>query len=334
MPGFVEFRTNADAFSEWVKEYAYAALITIEAAFEAQGRALCDRLMKFTPPLAGKSIKRGLWSRDIAGMRSYKASLMSRNGGDVKAAFAQFSPFTDPEIEDYSARHIGERRVELDIRKIIKGVRGAAMPPPAQRARVFVSQNHGQPQQELDWAVRQRCQGREAFRIYADKSGNVYGVDAQHFLPNATMADLKKIHAEHRGKRGRVTTAGQKDIVIGRWRWLNIAVVNESIAEEYIELQKKMVGQARGGWAAGYVAFGGKISLKGWVGRHKDAGTVRGWPPAQKNVINVSITNNSAWASNGDPDRVVENAIAGRERDIEKAIQIILENRWGKGAAA
>ncbi|HEY1790676.1 MAG TPA: hypothetical protein VGJ73_21185 [Verrucomicrobiae bacterium] len=288
--------------------------------------------MKFTPPLAGKSIKRGLWARDIAGMRSYKADLMDRSGGDVKAAFAQFSPFHDPEIEDMSAKAIGERRVELDIRKVIKGVKGATMPPPAQHARVFVSQNATHSQEQLDWAIRQRCQGRDAFRIYADRHGNVYGVDSEHFLPHATITDLKKIHADHRGKRGRVTTAGAGDVVIGRWRWLNIAVVNESIAEEFIELQKKNVGQARGGWAAAYVAFGGKISVKGWVGRHMEAGTIRGWPPTQKGIINVSFTNNSAWASNRDPDRVVENAIGGRERDIEKAIEIILEKRWGKGA--
>jgi hypothetical protein len=31
---------------------------------------------------------------------------------------------------------------------------------------------------------------------------------------------------------------------------------------------------------------------------------------------------------------VIQNAIAGRERDIERAIQIILEKRWGVGAAA
>jgi hypothetical protein len=61
------------------------------------------------------------------------------------------------------------------------------------------------------------------------------------------LTDLQKVHSAHRGKRGRVTTAGSKDVVIGRWRWLNIAVASEKIVEEFIELAKKNVGQARGG---------------------------------------------------------------------------------------
>ena len=331
MAGIVTFTTNEPQFSAWIKAYAEAAIVTLEAAFEAQGRELCSRLMKLTPPLSGKSIKRGLWNRSIDHLTLYKTNLISRSGGDIKQAFEHFAPFRDPEIEAMSAKKVGERRVELDIRKVVKGVRGAVMPP-RDSATVIVSQtnprsaNHSE---EVDWAVRQKCQGKDAYRIYADRSGNVYGVDAEHFLPNASLADLDKVHQEHRGKRGRVTTAGEKDIVVGRWRWLNIAVAGAGIVDQYIELKKKNVGQARGGWAAGYLAFGGKISLKGWVGRHMDAGSVTGWPPSSRGEINVSITNNSAWASNGDPDRIVENAIAGRERDIEKAIEMILTKRWG-----
>ena len=152
-------------------------------------------------------------------------------------------------------------------------------------------------------------------------------------MPNPTESDLRNVHQSARDKYGHVTTAGSKDLVVGRWRWLNMAIAPEDRVQAYIDKKKWMVGQAKGGWAAGFMAFGGKISPKGWIGRHVVAGTIRGWPANQPGVFDVSITNNSAWASNGDPDRIVANALAGRERDLEKLIQRILEKRWGEGAA-
>ncbi len=335
MSGVVKFESNAPQFSAWIKAYAAAAMVSLENAFEAQGRELCARMMKLTPPLSGKSIKRSLWMRDVAHMVEYKSLLRADAGGDEKKAFERFAPFHDPEIEEMTAKQMGERRVEKDIRKVIKGVRGAQMPNNLENATTIISQtnpHYASHDMQIDWGVRQKCQGRDAIRIYADRSGNVYGVDTEKFLANPTQGDLEKIHSEHRGKRGRVTTAGSKDIVVGRWRWLNIMVAPMDRVTAYIEKKKLMVGQARGGWAAGFAALGGKISSKGWVGRHMGAGSISGWPSKRKGEIAITITNNSAWASNGDPDRVMENALAGRERDMERAIQIILEKRWGAGA--
>jgi len=311
-------------------------MLTFEAAFEAQGRELCNRLMQFTPPLSGRSIKRGLWNRDIEHLADYKAILIAENKGDLKSAFEAFSPFRDDSIEDMSARKIGERRVEKDIRRVIKGVHGAVMPAVHDNPTVIVSQTNPRAAHhdiQVDWGVRQKCQGKDAIRIYADRSGNVYGVDTEKFMPNPSSHDLKSIHDAHRGVRGRVTTAGAKDLVVGRWRWLNIVVAPEKVVDEYIKRKQWMVGQGKGGWVAGFRAFGGQISAKGGVGRHQDAGSVRGWPPSQPGVINVTITNHSRWASNGDPDRIIENAMASRERDMEKLIDRILEKRWGEGAA-
>lgn len=332
--GIVNFKVNEPQFSAMVTKYSHAAAISIEAAFEAQGRFLCDRLMKLTPPLSGKSIKRALFMRDIAGHVTYKAGLMADAGGDFKKALERYAPFRDPEIESMTARAIGERSVERNIRRVIKGVKGASMRNP-EAPLVIVSQTNPRSaihDIQVDWGVRQKCQGKDAIRIYATRSGEVYGVDTDKFMPNASEADLARVHKEHRGKRGRVTTAGSKDIVVGRWRWLNIIVAPFAAVDAYIKKKKLMVGQGKGGWAAGYVAFGGKLSEKGWVGRHMKSGSVRGWPPAQPGIINVSITNNSAWASNGDPDRIIENALESRERDMEKAIEIMLEKRWGAGA--
>lgn len=335
MSGIVEFKTNGAEFSKFVEKYAAAAMLTFEAAFEAQGRELCNRLIQFTPPLSGHSIKRGLWNRDIEHLADYKAILIADNKNDLKAAFEAFSPFRDDSIEDMSARKIGERRVEKDIRRVIKGVKGATMPV-NDHPTIIVSQTNPRAANHditVDWGVRQKCQGRDAIRIYADRSGNVYGVDTEKFMPHPSTQDLHQVHESHRGKRGRVTTAGKADLVVGRWRWLNIVVAPEKTVEEYIKRKQWMVGQGKGGWVAGFKAFGGQISAKGWVGRHADAGSIHGWPPAAPGVINVTISNHSQWASNGDPDRIIENAMASRERDMESLIARILEKRWGEGAA-
>lgn len=334
MAGIVTFKTNEPQFSAMIKKFAEAAMITFDAAFEAQGRELCNRLIKLTPPFSGQSIKRGLWHRDIEHLANYKAILVAENQGDMKKAFEAFSPFRDPEIEDMSARQVGERRVEKDIRRVIKGVRGATMPRQNESPVIIISQTNPRSQNQdvqVDWGVRQKCQGKDAIRIYADRSGNVYGVDTEKFLANPSNEDLAKVHQEHRGKRGRVTTAGSKDIIVGRWRWLNIVVAPFDVVQAFIAKKQKMVGQGRGGWAAGFIKLGGKISTKGWVGRHANAGTcdVR----LERGNVNIKIVNNSRWASNGDPDRIIETALAGRARDLEKLIQLILEKRWGKGAA-
>lgn len=326
--------TNEPQFSAFIKKYAAVAMITYRSAFEAQGRELCSRLMKLTPPLSGQSIKRGMWHRDPESLASYKAILIADNEGDMKKAFEAFSPFRDPDIEDMSAKQIGERRVEKDIRRVLKGVKGATMPT-RDNPTVIISQTNPRSQGQdiqVDWGVRQKCQGRDAIRIYADRGGNVYGVDASKFISNPTPGDLAKVHDAARGKRGRVTTAGSKDLVVGRWRWLNMAVAPEGAVQAYIDKKKLNVGQGRGGWAAGFKVFGGKISAKGWVGRHIGAGEVRGWPPENNTNIKVAIINNSAWASNGDPDRIVDNAMEFRKRDMERMIQRILEKRWGEEA--
>lgn len=333
MAGLVKFTTNEPNFSDFVKRYAHAANLTFKAAFEVQGRELCARLIALTPPLSGKAIKRSLWSRNIDSMANYKELLIAQNEGDIKKAFEKFFPWKKDDLEPLSARQIGERRVEKDIKRVIKGIKGAAMPA-AENPTVIVSQTNPRAANhdvQIDWGVRQKCQGRDAIRIYADRKGNVYGVDTSKFMPNPSSEMLARVHEAHRGKRGRVTTAGSKDIVTGRWRWLNIAVAPLANVTAYIKKKKAMVGQGKGGWAAGFLKLGGKMSTRGWVGRHARSGTCKA--SFEGNSVNIQITNNSAWALDGDPDRIIDNALAGRQRDMEKLIAVIMTKRWGEGAA-
>lgn len=332
MAGLVKFTTNEPNFSDFVKRYAHAANLTFKAAFEVQGRELCGRLIALTPPLSGKSIKRGLWTKLP---EPTKEVLVAQSEGDMKKAFEKFFPFRhyNAEIESMSAKRVGERRVEKDIKRVIKGVKGAAMPA-AENPTVIVSQTnprYARHDVQIDWGVRQKCQGRDAIRIYADRKGNVYGVDTSKFMPNPSSEMLARVHEAHRGKRGRVTTAGSKDIVTGRWRWLNIVVAPMANVMAYIKKKQAMVGQGKGGWAAGFMKLGGRMSTRGWVGRHARSGTCKA--SFEGNNVSIQITNNSAWALDGDPDRIIANSLAGRQRDMEKLIAVILTKRWGEGAA-
>ncbi|MGN6552529.1 MAG: hypothetical protein ACTHLW_02190 [Verrucomicrobiota bacterium] len=283
---------------------------TQEEAFREQAALLAKELVDRTPPFSGKAVKRMLEARGT--------SLSWRN----------------MEIEDMSAKAVGERRVEKDIRKVVYGVKGAKMPQARQRPNVIVAGTHaaqaGYDPNNVEWGVLQKCEGKPAVRIFASKRGEVYGVDAEQFIPNAGQDIIASTHNLHRTKRGRVTTAGSRDRVVGRWRWLNILVTNATNVNRYVTFRLRMVGQAKGGWAKSFIALGGRMSAKGWVGRHSDAGECHA--QFAKGDIRITMINHSAWASGGDPDRIIEKSLEGRTKALSARIRRELEQRWGEGA--
>lgn len=292
------FQVNIPEFSKAVNDRAVIGKEGIVKVWENQIRLLAGELMQRTPPFSGKKLVRML------------------------SALARQISFRNAEIEDMSALAIGKRRVARDIRKVIYGVEGASMPK-RPTPQVFKGQSGTAV---TDWGILQRCEGRDAIRVYATKAGQVYGVDTMKFLDNPTMQQLTKVHNQARGNRGRVTTAGQRDKVIGRWHWLNVVVTKEKLVQQFIRLKERMVGQAKGGWAAGFIRFGGKLSPRGWIGYHAKAGKVTGW--VQPGKVNVSLINESAWAGGGDPDRVMESSLHGRVEAIKADIGHILDRAW------
>jgi hypothetical protein len=291
------FKVNFPAFGASVDKLAQVANLTVQEATLMQGRLVGAELMKRTPPFSGRSLTR----------------MLEKQGKHLY----------DAEIESLSARKVGERRVEKDIRKVVYGVRGAAMPQ-ARNPKVFKSQNN---KPVIDFGVLQKCEGKNAVRIFATKGGEVYGVDTERFLPNATLSDLAQAHQEHRTKRGRVTTAGQRDRVVGRWRWLNVIIVKDRLLERFIKQKQKMVGQAKGGWVDAFIKCGGQISGGGWVGRHRKAGT--GLVKVGGHSVKISYINRSQWAGGGDPTRVVAKTLEGRERAMHNFILRRLKDQWG-----
>lgn len=287
-------------FSRRMMDFADVAVLTVAEAFRIQIRLYCRELIDRTPPFSGKAIRRMVAAREGA-------------------------KFTDTEIEDATALAVGKRRVEKDIRKVIYGLEGA------QLSARHMAVSKGANPNASDWGTLQRCEGKQAVRVFATKTGTVCGADLSQWLPNASVAELRAHHRQNRGKRGRVTMTGQKTRDVGRWRWLNVLVVPEKILKQFISQAQRMVGQGKGGWASGFITLGGRMSRSGWVGRHASAGTCEYRSGFAGGKISVTVTNNSAWASGGDPERIMEAASAGRVRAMEADIKRRIEKRWHTG---
>lgn len=332
-----QFTADVPGFTNLINSRAIVFGIGRKEAFETECRLLAKELIERTPPFSGKAI--------------------------VKMLGAQGKKLADAnlEIKELTARKVGERRVEKDIRKIIYGTRGAA-PPDNSFGRVDVVQpiegkyknakaaERARKRLETSWnkrrnkfgqgllkdgGVLQRIRGKDAVRIFATKDGTVYGVEVEMFQPKASLADLAKVHQMARTKRGRTSEAGFfKEKKVGRWKWLNKLVTREKTVAKYISKKLKQVGQAKGGWAAAYMRFGGRMSITtGWIGKHAAK-----WGRVQSrltdDVIDISMYNRSAWASSGDPDRIIPKAIAGRTESLKAAIWRQMNDAWKKGGTA
>ena len=290
-------------FSRAVGDWAVICGKDLSEAFRIQGRLLSGELIKRTPPFSGKMIMRMLDGRGA------KASLE-----------------TETELQGMTARNIGRRRVEKDIRRVIKGVNGAQFSAAVSVHRGQSTRNSGNVD-KLDWGVLQRCEGKQAVRIFATKGGTVYGVDTAMFKPKATRAEMYATHQEHRLKSGRVTMAGAKTREVGRWRWVNMLVTEESNLKKFIARKQDNVGRAKAGWALSYKRLGGRISESGWVGKHMNK-TGQCSINLQPYNVSIELVNRSEWAQNGDDERIIAKSMDGREIRIRKDIERILKERF------
>lgn len=296
-----QFKVDVKGFSETVRRYAAASGKTIADAFKIQGRLLFGELIQRTPPLSGKAIKRVLTTQNKA---------------------------LSQDVESLSAHKVGKRRVAIDVRKVILGLKTM---PSSVTQNTFKSQNRSRVDSgEINsWGKFQRCQGRDAYRVFIDKGGTVYGVDALMLQPNASISDMKAVHERNRISRGRVTSAGQSaEKVIGRWKWLDQLVTTEANANKFIARKQKSVGHAKGGWAKAFMDLGGRMSKRGWVGKFAGkSGDCTIKDPTPWNIT-IEGTNHSRWASGGDLERIIPQAMAGRDRAIKKDIERILKEKF------
>lgn len=160
-------------------------------------------------------------------------------------------------------------------------------------------------------------------KAFVNKQGVVYGVDKALYRPDASLGDLSKFHQSQRDQRGRIGDAGKFTRDIGRWKFITMMVAPSNRVAEYVALVQNRVGRGRGGWASGVTRLGGRVAQ--WIAVHaRTSGQFKDGTD-QPNP-SVEFINQSEWAAGGDQDRIRENAINARIRDMNASIRHAIRN--------
>lgn len=236
---------------------------------------------------------------------------LSLTSGNQKAetAFADFIRYSRMEIPQ-GLRFQGRQMASLLIK----------LTPPRNR-----SQGRKAVQRDIRRAVRPlryqdfdnktvkeavRSRNYEALRaIFARSSGVLHNAQVEAFTP--------ELHRKAQDRRGRVR------------RWKRVVTPDADAVKFYIASVQHLVGQGKGGWAAALMDLGGKPAQ--WIANHAESGTIE---DKADNPVSAYIlmTNRSRWASGGDDDRIVENAIKTRTDAIKTYIterQAVAASRSG-----
>lgn len=126
-----------------------------------------------------------------------------------------------------------------------------------------------------------------------------------------------ELHQKARDRRGRVQ------------RWTGMVTPDRDAVRDYIKSQQDHVGRGKGGWAAAFMAAGGRPAS--WVARWASTGEVddRLTDPV---VAYIKAENRSEWAAHGDDDRIVASALKSRTKDILTDIELRLAQAAGEAA--
>jgi len=133
------------------------------------------------------------------------------------------------------------------------------------------------------------------------KSGAVYLIDKNFYMPTASLAQMQAIHYANRGKNGRVSTAGQSDLKIGRWKAKNKYFVPEATRTAYIKSVKKRVGSLKASWIPALAHYatkvGGNQKVAAWVKRQAQSGTFS--DAVSPNGTGAAVGTSTAHHANG-----------------------------------
>lgn len=120
----------------------------------------------------------------------------------------------------------------------------------------------------------------------------------------------QSLHSSVRDQHGRVRK-NQYKIVLD-WEKLNAFVANV----------KKSVGKAKSGWTAAYAGVGG--TLPGWITRNSGAGSFEDMTNDERNPRMRGTNSEKSIGTLDQENRIIENAIKGRNRDMERDIELRL----------
>jgi hypothetical protein len=117
--------------------------------------------------------------------------------------------------------------------------------------------------------------------------------------------------AFHQGQRRRGVIPGKNN------RGSRKLILNPTALTAYLRTTQGHVGQAKGGWAASLTGLGGNVAA--WIRVHSRSGQ---FTDSLESALAPSLVfeNQSEWASSGDDDRIVANAIRSRATQIEASL--------------
>jgi len=156
-------------------------------------------------------------------------------------------------------KKMGEGAIANDL--LGKGGRGGVFR--VRKASTFTKARKWQEKLGKDMAGMQHS-------FWATKDGRVFGVEKNLYQPDATISTMKKHHNKYRNKRGRVSTAGRKDVQIGRHVFLDKMFVTPGRYKAYLKYVKGRVGMGKGGWNAAATAL--KVGRPKWIKKHGSSG--------------------------------------------------------------
>lgn len=172
----------------------------------------------------------------------------------------QLSKFTQPYGTKLDAKRAGEKAITKDV----QGGRRSWGKGKGRRG-IFLNISDS-----IKAQAKQNSSG--AIKLFINKKGEVYGTDAAHYLPNASVSTLKAIH-KTKFVNGRVSAAGGNDRQIGRWKFIDQYFVPQTSINAFLKLQFRKVGLVKAGWAVAAAACKADVrqplsGIPGWVRRN------------------------------------------------------------------
>lgn len=125
---------------------------------------------------------------------------------------------------------------------------------------------------------------------------------------NVTSTLDPNFHQKQRNSRGRIPKGRRM-----------IYVADQSAIDEYIVAEEKLVGKAKGGWAAAARALGGARGIPSWVSRQKSAGGITNRLDS-KTAPAVVLRNSVSYASVAISTPEIANAFTVQRNKMQAAL--------------
>ena len=117
-----------------------------------------------------------------------------------------------------------------------------------------------------DAIVSKAVRNTNGVRLWATKTGEIYGAEEHFFKPHASVAEMEAHHRRY-FKNGRMSQAGGRTRDVGRWRFIDKMIVSQRAYKRYVVYLSKKIGKLASGFNAAAQALGAS-GVPQWVKRH------------------------------------------------------------------